>query len=68
MAGICSAHWGSSVKGCVACNSSPRDLFPDWDEKLAEAEAAGTHKCTGCGFVFYRTVDVCPKCDQEYEQ
>lgn len=39
-----------------------RRMLPDYDRKLAEAEAAGEHTCEGCGFVFYKTVMNCPRC------
>jgi hypothetical protein len=66
MAGICSAHHPDMgpVEGCAACHATPHDLFPDWDEAVARAEAAGTAVCA-CGFEFYRTVDFCPKCGAE---
>lgn len=60
MSGICSVH-RHTEPGCPACHAHPRDLFPDFDERLAEAEAAGEHKCE-CGFTYYRTVDSCPAC------
>jgi hypothetical protein len=63
MAGICSAHGGEeAVEGCAACHATPRDLFPnDWDRMVAEAEAAGLAVCE-CGFEFYLTTTVCPRC------
>jgi len=62
MSGLCSIHGGRTVATCRACNADPRKVLPDWDKKCAEAEAAGTHRCTGCGFVFYLTTNDCPKC------
>lgn len=47
---------------CVACQTHPRALFPDWDSKVKEAEAAGPVKCGVCGFKFFRTINMCPKC------
>lgn len=41
---------------------SPRDLFPNWDKKLREAERAGLHTCVKCKFDYYRTTEACPKC------
>lgn len=61
MAGICSAHQHKEP-GCRLCATHPRDLFPDWDQKLKEAERAGLAKCRKCKFEFYRTTDACPKC------
>jgi hypothetical protein len=58
---ICSAHQKPDPN-CRLCQLHPRDLFPDWDKKVAEAEAAGTIKCRKCGFEFYLTTDICPKC------
>jgi hypothetical protein len=61
MAGICSEHQ-KPHPACKLCHTHPRELFPNWDEKVAEAEAAGTTKCAKCGFEFFLTVDMCPKC------
>lgn len=60
MSGICSHHRHFDPN-CHLCKATPHNLFPDWDEKEAEAKAAGTHDCS-CGFTYYRTVDRCPKC------
>lgn len=70
MAGLCSSHHPSRgpVEGCNLCHAHPRDIFPDWDKKKAEAEARGTVPCEGCGFVRYRgedpLLDMCPKCSR----
>lgn len=61
MSGICSRH-RHHESGCRLCNTEARDILPDFDRKLAEAEAAGRQKCPGCGFVYYRTVEACPLC------
>jgi hypothetical protein len=61
MAGICSAHQKPDPS-CRLCQTHPRELFPNWDAKVAEAKAAGTLKCRKCGFEFYLTTDMCPKC------
>lgn len=63
VSGLCSAHQ-SRVASCRLCNASPRDLFPDWDQKLAKAKAAGEHKCSACGFVYYKTTFTCPGCSE----
>ena len=60
VSGICSAHQHHEP-GCVQCEADVRDMFPDYDEKKAEAEAAGLHTCE-CGFEHYRTVGFCPRC------
>jgi rubrerythrin len=60
---MCSVHQGYDAD-CVLCNTHPRDVFPDWDRKLAEAKRSGVHKCTRCGFEYYRTADDCPLCDE----
>jgi len=69
MSGICSAHRSTTpapgCAGCAACAVEPADVFPDWERKCAEAEAAGEHVCTGCKFKFYRTVRACPACNLE---
>jgi hypothetical protein len=66
MAGVCSAHFGDvPVAGCGPCHTTPGDLFPNWDEKVAEAEAKGEHTCAKCQFVFYLTVDTCPLCEHK---
>ncbi len=62
MSGLCSAHMRHTEPGCRLCALRPEDVFPDWAQKVAEAEAAGKHACAGCGFVFYLTTDTCPKC------
>jgi hypothetical protein len=61
MAGICSIHKKPDPH-CSLCKAHPRDIFPDWDAKLKEAEAAGTMRCAVCGFEFFRTINMCPKC------
>ena len=65
MSGICSAH-SSDVTDpdCVACKSTPADLLGKerYAAMKAEAEAAGTHTCATCGFVFYKTTMLCPAC------
>jgi len=61
MAGICSKHQGY-IKNCNLCNTTPKRIFPDWTKKILKAEAIGTHKCA-CGFVYYKTIDFCPKCN-----
>lgn len=38
-------------------------MFPDWERKVAEAEAAGTETCSACGFTYYRTTTCCPLCN-----
>lgn len=58
---ICSRHQVPDPD-CELCNTNIRDASPDYDEKLAEAEAAGIHTCEKCDFVYYKTVDSCPKC------
>lgn len=50
------------VPGCPACHATPKDLFPDWDQKCAEADAAGLTRCPKCGFEHYLTSDECPLC------
>lgn len=63
MSGLCSAHQ-DHVSGCLACEAKPEDLFPDWQEMLAEAHAAGKHTCD-CGFEFYKTTNICPLCGKD---
>ena len=58
---LCSHHL-EPVPGCRLCHAHPRDIFPDWDAKVAEAEAAGVTTCARCGFEYYRTTQHCPKC------
>ena len=50
------------MAGCELCQSTPHDLFPDWDEMVAEAEEAGLTTCINCNFEYYQTVDICPSC------
>lgn len=61
MAGICSRHQGYVV-GCVQCEADPRDMFPNWDDMIAAAEAAGRYTCHNCKFVYFKTTDTCPSC------
>jgi hypothetical protein len=61
MAGICSAHQHYEPS-CRLCNATPHDLFPDWDEKVAEAVLAGERVCPFCRFEYYKTTDMCPSC------
>jgi hypothetical protein len=63
MAGLCSIHQKADPS-CSLCQAHPRDIFPNWDEKLKQAKAAGTVKCSNCGFEFFRTVIACPKCNR----
>jgi hypothetical protein len=58
---MCSKH-SQKRPDCRLCNTDPRDVFPNWDEKLARAKAAGIEHCLGCGFDYYRTTSSCPKC------
>lgn len=59
--GICSRHQKYEPM-CELCNSSVEDLLPNWKQVKEEAEKAGLTVCKGCKFVYYRTVDSCPKC------
>jgi hypothetical protein len=59
--GVCSRHKFRDPD-CKACSTEPEDIFPDWEEKLAEAEAAGEVTCTACRFIYYAVVDRCPLC------
>lgn len=65
---ICSAHQ-EPVEGCPACAATPRDLFPDWDDKLEESERAGLVVCKDdeCRFVFYAVTDCCPACGKKQD-
>ena len=69
MSGICSQH-RHHEPGCRLCGKTPADIFgtESWTRKLAEAEAAGKHKCGGCGFVFYLTVNACPLCTKKVSE
>lgn len=62
VSGICSRHQGHDPE-CDLCAIDPREALGGerYDEKAAEAEAAGLHRCE-CGFEYYRTVSFCPKC------
>lgn len=62
MAGICSRHVDAEP-GCELCAIDIRDVLPDYDKKLAEAKAAGEHKCE-CGFTYFKTTDTCPLCSR----
>lgn len=63
---ICSKH-REPVDGCKLCQVTARDVLPDYDAKLAEAKLAGSHKCEHCGFIYYLTSDVCPKCSRQFK-
>jgi hypothetical protein len=58
---MCSAH-RQPMPGCVACHTQPREVFPDWDRKLAEAEASGQWQCPKDGFEWYGTIKECLIC------
>lgn len=61
MSGICSRHYWHDPN-CNMCTADIRDVLPDYDRKVHEAELAGIVTCGACSFKFYRTVDSCPKC------
>ena len=61
MAGVCSRHMDTCDPDCPACNTTIRELLPDYDKKHAEALAAGQHTCI-CGFTYYFTTNLCPLC------
>lgn len=63
MSGICSRHWNYDPD-CRMCNTDVRELLPDYDEKVREAEEAGKVDCGACGFTFYRTTKTCPLCSR----
>ena len=64
MSGICSRHKKHNPN-CNLCNAIPQDILPDYNKKVADAEAAGTHMCTKCSYVFYLTVNYCPQCNKK---
>jgi hypothetical protein len=66
MAGLCSTH-RKADPDCALCKAHPREIFPNWDEKLKEAQAAGTTRCSACSFEYFRTVLSCPKCHHPSE-
>lgn len=61
MSGICSRHQENEPT-CSACQAHPSDLLPDYDRKVAEAEAVGLVTCHHCEFRYYLTTWHCPKC------
>jgi hypothetical protein len=63
MSGVCSRH-RKKVEWCRLCAASVSDLLPDFEVKLKDAESAGLHNCE-CGFVYYLTVDECPRCSRK---
>jgi hypothetical protein len=58
---ICSQHQNYDP-GCNLCNTTVEAVIPDFAEKLRQARAAGEHKCEHCAFVYFKTLDVCPRC------
>ena len=67
MAGLCSAHLPhETLLNCPACQATMESIFPGWKQALERAEAAGLHECT-CGFSYYKTVRVCPRCSSPRE-
>ncbi len=58
---ICGIH-SKPEPNCPRCQTDIRDVIPDYDQKLAEAKAAGEHTCR-CGFVYYKTIAFCPLCE-----
>ena len=65
MSGICSAHQDNDPN-CATCQATMKDLFPDWDKKVAEAIKAGRFQCI-CNFVYYLTTASCPLCSRVLE-
>lgn len=64
MVRVCSIH--QEYDGdCRICNTDVSELIPNYKQLLAEAEKAGKHECAFCGFTFYLTTDICPKCSTE---
>ena len=59
---ICSAHQ-EKKKDCPLCEANPEDIFPDWKEKLRHAQEAGIEECE-CGFKYFKTTNICPKCSK----
>lgn len=60
MASICSIHQELDPD-CDLCKVDLSD-DPLFQQMHAEAEAAGTHVCEECEFLYYKTVDSCPLC------
>mgnify|MGYP005848947345 CR=1 FL=1 len=58
---ICSKHQEYNPD-CKLCNTDIRELIPQYDQMVAEAENAGTNVCKKCDFKYYKTVNCCPKC------
>ena len=63
MVSICSAHRTRDME-CPRCWVNIYNMFPDYDQKVAEAEAAGKYMCCKCNFVYYKTTDICPSCGE----
>src|ERR1035437_1711517 len=61
MSSICSRHVVYDPD-CQLCNTDIREVLPDYDQMVREAEAAGEVECGACGFCFYRTTPTCPLC------
>lgn len=63
MAGMCSRHQDNDPN-CPTCQLKPEDVLPDYEKKLAEAEAAGRVICPECDYEFYLTTHDCPLCGE----
>ena len=58
---ICSRHRDYDPD-CGLCNTPIEAVIPDYAEKVRQARAAGEHKCKHCAFVYFKTIDICPRC------
>jgi uncharacterized paraquat-inducible protein A len=65
MAGICSEHKGYK-ETCHLCNVTPDQLLgvtkEEWRKMGIAAQNTGIYTCNKCEFIYYKTVNSCPRC------
>jgi uncharacterized paraquat-inducible protein A len=60
--GICSKHMRKRDPNRKLYQTDIREVIPNYDQLVSDAQAAGERTCHRCQFVHYRTTDRCPKC------
>jgi rubrerythrin len=58
----CSQHMKKRNVDYKLSKADIRDVIPNYDQLVEQAEAAGRRTCHNCNFMHYRTTDRCPKC------
>jgi rubrerythrin len=60
--GVCSKHIRRRNRDRKLRATDIRDIIPNYDQLVEQAEAGGLRTCHNCNFMHYRTTDRCPKC------